>query len=159
MEANLSCPREIDAVGDHEQIVVVVLDFRQAAGRDAVLDGQRVEMKKGFQHRFDFLVGGIFQVDPNDETLVGLNEAKSFRFQIAAGDFTFAENEGMNHGWGTGPPGSFEPAKARSRNCALVGLPDWAAGYLVSGPRILFSSSLTVAMKASGVGAANSASR
>ena len=142
-------PGEIDPVGHHEEVIFVVFNFWQTARSDAVLNGERVEMKQVFENRFDFLVGRIFKVDPKEQAFVALDEAEGFQFQIATNSLAFAEDEGGDHGRCVGCG-----LRNQARQARLPG-----RAYLVSGPRILFSSSLTVAMNASGVAAANRASR
>ena len=97
---------EIHGMRDHEEVVFVVLDFREGTRRDAVLDGERVKIKNAFEDEFDFFVGGLIEIHPEDEALVAVDEAQRLELEVAADEFALAEDERMNHGWGKIKPES-----------------------------------------------------
>jgi len=84
-------------VGDHEEVVLVVFDFGERARRDAVLDGERVKIKNAFEDEFDFFVGGLIKVDPENETLVAVDEAQRLELEVAADELALAKDERMDH--------------------------------------------------------------
>ena len=88
---------EIDGVGDDEEVVLVVLDLGEGAGGDAVLDGERVKLEDGFEDEFGFFLGGVVEVDPEEQALVGADEAEGFAFEVLADEFAVAEDEGADH--------------------------------------------------------------
>ena len=89
--------REIDRVRDDEEVVLVVLDLRQRAGRDAVLDGERVKLEDALEDALDFLVGGVVEVDPEEEALVGAHEPQRLALEVLADELAVAEDEGADH--------------------------------------------------------------
>jgi hypothetical protein len=91
---------ELDGVGDDEQVVLVVLDLGEGAGRDAVLDGERVELKDALEDRLDLLVGRVVEIDPLDEPLVGIDEPESVEIEVALDQLAFVEDERADHGDG-----------------------------------------------------------
>jgi len=88
---------EVHRVHDEEQIVVVILELGEGAGGDAVLDGERVKLKDIAEDEFDFRLGGVFEIDPEDEALVGAHDAEGFDFEATPDEFAVAENEGVDH--------------------------------------------------------------
>jgi hypothetical protein len=91
------CAGEVDRVGDDEEVVFVVLDFRERAGRNTVLDGERVKLKNGFEDELPFLVGGFVEVDPEEEAFVSADEAERLALEVLTDEFAVAEDEGTNH--------------------------------------------------------------
>ena len=89
--------REIDGVGDDEEIRFVVLDLRQGTRRDTVLDGERVKLENALENGFGFLVGGVVEIHPQDQALVGADEAQRLEFEVPADEFALTEDERVNH--------------------------------------------------------------
>ena len=88
---------KINGVSDHEEVVFVVFDFRERARGDAVLNCERMKIKNALKNEFDFFVGRLIEVDPEDEALVAVDEAQRLELKVAADEFTLAEDERMNH--------------------------------------------------------------
>jgi len=92
---------EIDRVGDHEEMVVVVLDFWQGTGSDAVFNLERVKLENAFEDGFNFVGRRFVEVDPQHEPLVGAHETERLDFEVAADSFSFTENKGVDHALGS----------------------------------------------------------
>ena len=89
--------REIDGVGDDEEVIFVVLDLGERVGRDAVLDGEGMKLEDGFEHEFRFFLGRVVEVDPEEQAFVGADESQGFAFEIGADEFAVTEDEGADH--------------------------------------------------------------
>src|SRR5207237_1226333 len=114
---------------------LVILDFRERIGRDAVFDRQRMKLKDGFEHEFPFLLGRTVEVDPEEQPFVAAHEAQRFAFEVLADQLAFAENERADH-----------------RDCEFR-MPDWDQSPSFA------SAAATAAMKASGVAALRKVAR
>ncbi len=91
---------KIHRVHDDEEVLLVVLDLGQGAGRDAVLDGERVKLENALEDGLGLLGGGVGEVYPEDEALVAAHEAQGLELEVAADDFAVAEDKGLDHAAG-----------------------------------------------------------
>jgi hypothetical protein len=90
--------REVDRVGDDEQVFLVVFDLGERARRHAILDCERVKLKHALEDVLDFLGSRIVHVDPEQQALVGAHETQRLEFKVLADHFAVAEDERADHG-------------------------------------------------------------
>ena len=95
--AELVLLAEGDRVHHEVEIVLVVLDLRIAAHRHGVLDGQRMEGEDFLQDGLALLGRGLGQIDPDQQALVGPDEAQGVGVEVAADQFTIVKDKGVNH--------------------------------------------------------------
>ena len=49
-----------------------------------ILDGERMKLKNSFEDELPFLLSGVVEVDPEEETFVGAHEAEGLAFEVGA---------------------------------------------------------------------------
>lgn len=68
-------------------------------------------MKNAFEDGFDFFVGGVLKIDPEREAFIGAHEAQRLDLEIAADEFSFTEDERVDHAAFAEHPGRSEGRK------------------------------------------------
>ena len=72
---------------------------------DAVLDGERVKLKDTLEDGLDLVVREVLEVNPEEESLVGADEAQGLDREVLAGELAVTEDKGADHGRGPVRPG------------------------------------------------------
>ena len=87
----------VHRVDDHENVVFVIVDLRALADRDAVFDGEGMEIEHAFEKDLVLLVGGVLGVDPDLHALVIEHEPQDIHADVLADQLALAEYERANH--------------------------------------------------------------
>jgi hypothetical protein len=116
-------------VGDEEQVVLVVLDLGQRAGRGAVLDRERVELEDALEDGLVSSSVGSARSTQTMRPLSAVDEPQGLELEILADELALAEDEGMDHAFAAmlrGRATVASPACRWNRRSAPVVL--WRAG-------------------------------
>ena len=89
--------REIDGVGDDEEVVLVILHLRQRVRLHAVLDREWMELEDALEDRLDLVRSRVVEIHPEQQPLVGPDEPQGLDLEVLTDQPAVTEDEGADH--------------------------------------------------------------
>ena len=89
--------REVDRVGDDEEVVLVILHLRQRVRLHAVLDREWMELEDALEDRLDLVRSRVVEIHPEQQPPVGPDEPQGLDLEVLTDQPAVTEDEGADH--------------------------------------------------------------